>query len=271
MGNARKIEFERRHLVAAGGMATLTLVVQKDGAPLVLRELQPKLQWSPWMHVRFLRGAKIRDAVSPHPHIVYSAEYGYHGLRPYELIEYCPGANLNELIMRKDERIRKSSLEILRQACAALAHMHTRGYIHLDVKAENIIVQETQDDSVSVKLTDFDLSRPCTSHHDFSRAGTANYMSPEMLRCGTVGVESDIFAFGVMAYYCMTGRKPFSGFTLAEMRRQQMSAVATVPEPSKLNHDISPKLSWIITRCLEKNPEQRFPSMNYLQQEFSRV
>ncbi|MFA4945530.1 MAG: serine/threonine-protein kinase [Lentisphaeria bacterium] len=267
-----KLTYERRQMINQGGMATLTLVVPPDGQPLVLREIQPRLRWNLWMHRRFLAGAKIRKLVSPHPNIVASVEYGYHGLRPYELIEYCHDApNLNELILRKDPRIIASSLEILRQACAAIAHMHAKGFLHLDVKAENFLVMEPEAASLLVKLTDFDLSRKIGDRHDSHRAGTVNYMSPEMLQAGRCGVEADIFAFGVIAYWILAGRKPFSGFTVEAMRRQQLARNAFIPEPAKLNPQIAPKLSWIVMRCLEKDPAKRYPSMPYLQMELAKL
>ncbi len=271
MGVSRKIHYTRRQVIAVGGMAILSMVIQENGKPLVLRELKPNLRWRPWLHWRFLHGARIRDAVSPHPNIVYSAEYGYRGLIPYELIEYCPGLTLQKMIVDRNERLKVASLDFLRQACAGLAHMHAHGYIHLDIKPENFIVQDDGQGRAVVKLTDFDLSRPYDAHHDFHRSGTANYMSPEMLKSGTIGPQADVFAFGITAYYCMTGRKPFSGETIEAMRRQQTSVQYHVTEPVRHNPDISPKLNQIILRCLEKDTAKRFPNMNYLMQEFGRV
>jgi len=266
-----KIKLTRLHRIARGGVARLTLAVQPDGTRLVIRELHPHFVFKVRVHRRFVNGTKIREMLTPHPRIVYSVERGYSHFTPYEVIEYVPGENLRERIIHKDPVARENHLLILRQAAEALAYMHQRDIAHLDVKPENFLVDDTGSE-ILVKLTDFDLSRHCRkTRRDPHRAGTSSYMAPEQFKSGTIGVQADIFAFGVMAYYLVTGQKPFSGFTITEMRRQQVSSKYKVPEPSRLNPDISPKLEWLIMRCLEKDPEQRIPSMLYLKQELDRA
>ena len=266
-----RIKIARLQQIAEGGMAVLFLAAQSDGSQLVIRELHPKLRWRLRSHYRFLRGARIRDLVSPHPNIIFSVEYGYAGLVPYEVIEYVPGVSLSTLIGKKDDIQRKNALEVLRQASCAISHIHDKGFIHLDIKAENFVIDAKPDGTIIVKLTDFDLARKSAASHDARRSGTASYMAPELLRQGSVGVEADVFAFGVLAYYLVTGKKPFSGYSLDELRRQQVSQVYQVLEPVRLNAQIAPRLNWIIMKCLEKDPTQRFPSMTYLRRELERV
>ena len=265
-----KIKITCLQQIAVGGTAVLHLAEQPDGRRLVLRELLPRLRWKWHMHRRFLNGAQIREAVSPHPNIVFSVEYGYKRLVPYEIIEYVRGGTLYEMISRKDPLIKEQSFEILRQACCAISHVHEKGYIHLDVKPENFLVDRSGG-TLCVKLTDFDLSRRMGDVSDAYRSGTATYMAPEQIRRGAIGIESDIFAFGVLAYYLVTGQKPFSGFTFEEMQRQQLSSSFQVVEPVKVAPDITPKLNWMIMKCLEKDTAKRFPNMQYLQKEMGRI
>ena len=267
---SKHMKLTRLHLLATGGMAELTLAVQPDGTKLVIRELRRRLIFHPILHRGFVRGTKIRELLTPHPNIVYSAEVGYSGLMPYEVIEYVHGENLHERIIHKDETLAGNSLTVLRQAAAAIAHVHEKGIVHLDVKAENFLVDATGG-QITVKLTDFDLSRDHRSHQGRQRSGTAAYMAPEQLKRGHIGFESDIFAFGVMGYYVVTGRKPFSGYTLEEALRQQISETFEIRDPLRINPDITPKLSWIILRCLERDPVKRFPSMAYLCQELAAI
>jgi len=264
----RRIKITRLQQLAKGGMAMLTLGVQPDGKKLVVREMHPQhvLRWR--LHWGFVRGTRIRERLSPHPHIVCSLECGHAGLVPYEIIEYVPGANLKERIIHKDPCVTQNPLEILRQAAAAVAHVHDCRIVHLDIKAENFLV-DTREDAIRIKLTDFDLSRDCRSRVDPCRSGTANYMSPEQLTSGQIGFQSDIFAFGMIAYHLVTGKPPFSGFSMEEMRQKQVSHSYEVVEPRRLNPDLTPKLNWIILRCLEKDPAKRFPSMPYLCKELN--
>ena len=267
---SQRIQYTRLHQFASGGMAVLTLGAQPDGHKLVIRELHPKLRWSVSKHWAFLRGARIREAVSPHPNIVFPIENGYHGFVPYEIIEYVNGANLNDLILRRDPLVKTSVMDILCQACVAVAHIHDQGYLHLDIKPENFLV-DTNGPKLRVKLTDFDLSRRDDGRRNSRRAGTKAYMSPELLRDGAIGVEADIFAFGVLAYFVMTARKPFAGHSVQETFRQKMDEDFQVTEPIKIQPDISPKLNRMIMHCLQHDPDKRFPSMSFLQKELERV
>lgn len=256
--------------VAIGGMAVLTLATRPDGSWVVFRKMHPRLRWKFRMFFSFIRGTRIREKVSPHNNVIYSVERGWDGLMPYEIIEYVHGPDFHEMLSKKDPRLKENMLEILRQAAGALAHIHDSGFIHLDVKAENFMYNNYASQP-QVKITDFDLARTIGSGKNMHRSGTASYMAPETLVNGTVGMEADIFAFGVMAYYLTTGRKPFSGFTAEEMRRQQVSGALNIQDPVKFNPDISPNLSKLIMRCLEKDPAKRLPSMGYFEQELGKI
>lgn len=269
MGRA-KLKLTPKEQVAVGGMATLTLATRTDGGWVVIRKMHPRLRWKLRMYFSFTRGTRIRELVSPHNHVVYSLERGWDGLMPYEVIEYVHGMNLHEMVSKKDPRLRDHMLEILRQAALSVAHIHTKGFIHLDIKADNFMFNDGAD-KLQVKITDFDLARSINSAKVAHRAGTASYMAPETLVSGAVGVGADIFAFGVMMYYLTTGRKPFSAFSAEEVRRQQVSDTFNIQEPGKINVELAPKLNKLIMQCLEKNPGKRPPSLAYLAQELSHV
>ena len=270
-GKKTRLELARIRKLLGGGMARLTLGVQReDGTQYVIRELLPRNLFRVRLHRAFVNGTAIRAKLSPHPHIVASVERGYSGLRPYEVIEYVEGSNLKKLIQTQHEDVRGQAFEILRQAARALAHVHENGIVHLDVKAENLLVSGTGTD-IQVKLTDFDLSREATATRVWVRAGTEMYMAPEQLMHGQIGPGADIFAFGVMAYNLVTGRMPFDGFTTAETRRRHLSLSADIVDPGKLYAGLEPKLGWTIMRCLEKDPTKRFPNMSYLCQELSQM
>ncbi len=258
--------------LARGGLADISLAVTPQGRQVVLRELHAHLAFKLRPHWYFRRGRGVRRKLSPHPKIVCPISQGYHGWRPYEVIEYVPGDNLRELILHQREETAKSALSILRQTAEALAHVHDCGILHLDVKAENVLVDNTKPElGVQVKLTDFDMSRPYRLANKRLRCGTASHMAPEQLSSGSISYANDIFAFGVMAYFLVTGRMPFHGWSEKEVRKKQVSKSFQVVEPRKLNADLSSKLNWLILRCLEKDVDQRFPNMAYLVQELGRL
>ena len=141
----------------------------------------------------------------------------------------------------------------------------------MDIKAENFVINGSGS-TLTVKLTDFDLARPRSGgSHDANRSGTTNCMAPEQLKKGVFGVEADIFSFGIMAYYLVTGRKPFSAFSQEEVRRQQLSDSYQILEPARINPGLTPKINKLIMKCLEKEPMARFPNMGYLASELQRM
>lgn len=267
-----RMRMTRLRPLAAGGMAELTLAEQTDGRKLVVRELRRRNVFHCRLHLGFVRGTAFRRQLTPHPHIIGSLERGYSGLVPYEVIEYVDGANLRLLAQVRDPAVVEYSLAILRQTAAAIAHVHESGIIHLDIKAENVLVPKSFDGGPpQIKLTDFDLSRRLGQTRTMARSGTEAYMAPEQLRHGVLGPAADIFAFGVMAYNLVTGRMPFEGYTAKEMLRRHLSHRVSVKSPCQWNPDLEPKLDWLIMRCLEKNPAKRFPNMSYLAQEIGKM
>jgi serine/threonine-protein kinase len=260
-----------RH-IARGGLADISLAVNSKGEYVVLRQLHKHLVWKVRPNWYFRRGMRIRRRLCPNGHIVCPADKGHCGLRPHELLEYVPGENLREMILHKAEAVNHSTLEILRQAAVGLSHVHKQGFLHLDVKAENVLVDCSDAEAgLRVKLTDFDMSRSISLSKKRLRCGTASHMAPEQLSKGSVSFANDIFAFGVMAYFMVTGRMPFHGWSEKEARKKQASSTFQVTDPRKINADLTPRLGRIIQSCLEKDVGKRFPSMAYLVQELGRL
>ena len=258
--------------IARGGLADISLAIDARGEHCVVRKLHRHLALKLRPHWYFRRGMRVRRRLSPHPNIVGPIGHGYDGVCPYEIIEYVPGENLHEMIVHKRPELQDCALQILRQTALAISHVHNKGMLHLDVKAENVLVNYTDMEAgVIVKLTDFDMSRRYRTVNRKLRCGTASHMAPEQLCGGKVSFLNDIFAFGVMAYYMVTGKMPFHGFSVKELRHRQVSKSFHIAEPRKLNPDLTPKLNWLILRCLEKDTNHRFPNMAYLVQELGRL
>ncbi len=256
-------------MVVRGGIASLTLATAPDGRQVVLRELLAEHRYNMRMRRKFSYGTRVRVKLSSHPNICASLSRRSLRLLPYEVIEYVPGSNLQDLITKRDPVVRQNRLEILRQCATALSYVHSQGILHLDVKASNFLV-DTTGDALRVKLTDFDLSIPQTVRRDPRRSGTLRYMPPEQVISGSVSIMSDMFAFGVMAYCLVTGQSPFPGEDSRQERSRQLSKSYKIIDPLMINPDLTPRLAWVIMRCLEKDPENRFPDMAYLCQELGK-
>lgn len=265
-----RIQYIKVGAIEGGGMARLTLAITSRGNKVVVRELLPINLFRWRLRRGFVNGTRIRELLSPHPNIVFSLERGRRGLVPYEIIEYVDGMNLRRLLQARDECLQTHTLSILRQAACALSHVHQAGLVHLDVKPENFLIRKMEDGPV-VKLTDFDLAREAREIRQRRQSGTLAYMAPEQIRKGIAGQPADIFAFGILAYYVVTGHAPFQAGSEKKLRWRQTSEAYTPKPPREYNPQLSEKLEWVIMRCLEKSPEKRFPDMTLLCQELTSV
>ncbi len=169
-------------------------------------------------------------------------------------MEFVDGENLASLLRRIGRLPGDKALDIARQAAAGLAAAHDKGVLHRDLKPANVML----DGQGKVRLTDFGLAGLVASLDDDLRSGTPSYMSPEQLQGREVTVRSDIYAFGLLLYELVTGRRAFEGRTVAELARRHRDDVPI--DPSVIVPDLDPAAERTILACLEKEPRRRPPS-----------
>lgn len=194
-----------------GGMATVYLAIQQNfGRKIALKIMSPALNTDPTFSERFLREARIVADLS-HPHIVQVYDVGEHDGYHYIAMEYHPGGDLQERIARglsPDEAI-----GIVRHVAQALDYAHGKGYIHRDIKPDNVLFREDG----SAVLTDFGIAKPTGSQDGRQMTqvgkvvGTPKYMSPEQARGQELDARSDLYALGVVFYEMLSGQVPFDG------------------------------------------------------------
>ena len=145
---------------------------------------------------------------------------------------------------------------ILIDLAEGLDHIHDEGYVHLDVKPENVMVTANGD----IRICNFDLSlpRPDKPIRLKTNAGTAAYMAPEQLMKKPLDHRADQFAFGVTMYEILTFRKPYDGNTVEEVLRRQMDPQYEIPPPRSYNNDIPIAVQNIVMKCLNHDPEKRY-------------
>jgi eukaryotic-like serine/threonine-protein kinase len=142
--------------------------------------------------------------------------------------------------------------------------MHENGYMHLDFKPENVLVTRNG----GVRLVDFDLAQPIDDKplKLAKNPGTPAYMAPEQLRGEAITHRVDIFAFGVAAYELLTNQRPFPGETPVEILKRQTDRSAFFT-PRQLNPDVPANLEKVILRCIESDPEKRYPFVGVMARE----
>jgi Protein kinase domain len=172
----------------------------------------------------------------------------------YIAYEYIPGCNLRQA-MRAGELDDATAIEASAQVLEALAHAHSRGIVHRDVKPANVLLAEG--DGVSIRLLDFGLAQlhgadPLTEHGDVP--GTLAYISPERLRGENGGPPSDVWAVGVMLWEALAGWHPFWAPSLTATAKK---IKAGAPPLDSARRDLPGPLLATVDRALERDPAAR--------------
>jgi eukaryotic-like serine/threonine-protein kinase len=250
--------------LGAGGMGEVHLARDvRLGRSVALKLLDARFTGDAATRVRFLREARLASALD-HPNICTVHEVGEAADRLFIAMQYVEGQTLRRVIGGRPLSL-DSLLSISIQVADALSAAHAQGIIHRDIKPGNIIVTSRG----QAKVLDFGLAKfleraegEAETHLTMTGAvmGTPASMSPEQARGEHVDHRSDIFSFGVVLYEMATGQIPFRGRSKADV----ISAVLNQPQTpaSKLNKDITMRLSAVIDRMLAKETSERYQRMD---------
>jgi serine/threonine-protein kinase len=254
-----------QELINSGGMAEIWLATDSNNKPFALRRLHENLKFSLGARRAFARGAEVLSKIHDHDGIIGYVEHGRIGGLLYLVMEYVEAENLKELYVRHDPILLENVAQILIDMAVGLEHMHESGFMHLDYKPENVLVTR----NASVRLVDFDLSQPIPDkpkRFSKKRPGTPAYMAPEQLQGLPISHHVDVFSFGVAAYELLTNQKPFPGETPAQILQKQLDRSDFI-HPSVHNPDMPPGLEKVILRCIERDPERRYPFVGMMARE----
>jgi len=204
---------------------------------------------------RFEREARLAGGLR-HPNIVTIYDLGHYEGRPYIVMEYIVGKDLQAVIKQKQELTFDQKVEIILQVCKGLEAAHQKGIIHRDIKPANIRLQEDN----TVKIMDFGIARMGAS--ELTRSGyiigTLQYMSPEQISGDQLDPRTDIFSTGVIGYELFTYLNPFNGEHTVDIMYRILNVR---PQPiQNLPEEFGTELNQVIMRALEKNRDLRYPS-----------
>lgn len=226
---------------------------------------------------RFEQEARAVSCLT-HPNVVAVYDVGVtkYG-EPYIVMEHLQGGSLAELVGREGKIPYERALPIFVKACSALWHAHKKDVIHRDVKPSNIMIVPTDDDEEFVKIVDFGLAKLRSLTGEFQRLtktgevfGSPVYMSPEQCTGKKLDQRTDIYSMGVVMYEALAGRPPFKERSTIETIRKQIKEPA--PKFSEVDETlhVPENLEKIILRCLAKNPEERYQTMEVLRDDLER-
>ncbi len=255
-------KFELHGIIGEGAMG----VVWKAYDPVLrrfvaLKRLGPQVGKTKEAHERFLREARAAGALQ-HPNIVTIYDLGEHERQLFIAMELVEGRDLSELIASQEPLALERKLDIAIEMLEGLEYAHERGVIHRDIKPSNIRL--TADGRV--KIMDFGIARQQSADESGGAAlvGTPSYMAPEQITNGPITRVTDVFAVGCLLYELLTYQKPFAGESLHGVLYQVLT---TDPKPLRtMAPSIPASLERVVSRAMNKVPEDRYDSARQLQQ-----
>jgi eukaryotic-like serine/threonine-protein kinase len=253
-------------LLGRGGMGCVMLArEQKTGRAVAIKTLLPECAVSDKAMRRFLREIDVAAALK-HSNIVEFVDRGTHNGVVYLVTEFVEGADAAKLADARGGQLScVETVSIVSQALDALAYAHSLGFIHRDIKDQNILVSG---DSFTAKLTDFGLAKSFKQSGMSGvtmageSAGTIAYMPPEQIRnFRDVKPQSDIYAVGMTAYSLLTGEIALNLAQKSSMAEtiRAIFEQPTIPLSQRAPH-VPPAVCEIIDRALNKDPTQRWQS-----------
>ncbi len=244
-----RYRLERR--LGLGGMAVVHLA--RDtllDRPVAIKLLAERFEDDRELRERFLREGRFAAQLS-HPNVVAVFDTGEEDGRPYIVMEYADGSPLDDVLRRRHSLPPEEVVELARQVCAGLAHAHSAGLVHRDIKPHNLLLR----DDGTLKIADFGIARSGTGGtitEAGTLLGTVAYMAPEVAEGQAATAASDIFSLGAVLYELLTGQPPRTIRTLADV-----TSDAVIRHPREHVPGAPEQLVATIMRCLDPDPLRR--------------
>ncbi len=264
-----KYRIER--VLGRGGMGVVVAATHLQlGERVALKFLLPEALHSAEAVERFVREARAAVRIkSEHVAAVWDVGTLENGA-PYIVMEYLEGEDLADWLTQRGALPIEQAVELVLQACEAIAEAHALGIVHRDLKPANLFVIRRADGLFAVKVLDFGISKAsggmaaqASVTKTTAVMGSPLYMSPEQMQSArSVDARGDIWALGVVLYELLTGRAPFDGQTMSQLVFQVMNAKA--PPPTSIRAEIPAGLEAVILRCMEKDRNARYPTVGAL-------
>jgi len=262
LGSAYTIEGE----IGRGGMGVVYRARdERLQRRVAIKVLPPELAFQKDIRERFTREAQTAARLS-HPHIVPIHTVGEGAGLVYFVMGYVDGESLGGRLKRRGRLPVEEARRIMKETADALSAAHAYSVIHRDIKPDNVLLEGTRG---RVMVTDFGIAKALSGSSTATLTGagiaigTPSYMSPEQA-AGEREIDgrSDVYSLGIVSYQMLTGELPFQSPTVAGILMKQITEPA--PLVTLKRPDIPEDLALAVSRCLEKDPENRWPTADAL-------
>jgi serine/threonine-protein kinase len=262
--------------IGSGAMGSVWRARDRQGAEDVAIKLFARELHEERALKRFEREASLVRRIE-NPHVVAVVDAGRHHGLPYLAMELLHGEDLRRRLKRQGWLQLGDTARVVMHTGHALAAAHAHGLVHRDIKPENLFLAAVGDREV-IKVLDFGVAKASDviGHGGLDPTvtgtliGTPHYVSPEQARgLKTVGPASDLWSLGIVAFECLTGRRPFDARSLGPLIAQILSGA--IPAPSALCEGLPTAVDAWFARALARDPEQRFPSATAMAEDLVRL
>ncbi|WP_417389265.1 serine/threonine protein kinase [Gimesia sp.] len=254
-------EYELVNLIVDGTTTQIWEVKEQGGSnSFVMKRLLPEPMKNPEIVATMKLEAKVAAALD-HPNLIHLHKFVKNKKNIYLLMDYFRAPNLRSQITSDRQSVQARLRKLIESTAMALGHMHEKGWVHKDIKPENILISKSSE----VKIIDFGLAVPVAKGLGklFGKPktvqGTRSYIAPETIKKEPLGPGADIYSLGITIFEILTGKTPFHGENPKEVLLKHISEKP--PYASSINPNVTPEMDEFILKMLAKKPEKRYASM----------
>lgn len=242
--------------IGKGGMASVFLANdQRLERTVAIKILNPDYSKDHSFRTRFFLEAKAAANLI-HPNLVTIYDFGEDDQNVFIVMEYVPGTDLKTILSTVKTMEIPVALDLLIQACTGIGYAHRAGFIHCDIKPQNMLV--TKD--FRLKVTDFGIARALSTINPDEQNevvwGSPLYISPEQAAGRAPSPASDVYSLGVVFFEMLTGQMPFQAKTAEEAINLHIDALPRIP--SSISRSIPKEIDQVILKVLSKEPTSRY-------------
>ena len=272
LGRVLNDRYRILEVIGHGGMGRVYKALQAPLDRLVaLKVLGAGHDLDPNFYKRFFLEASVTARLT-HPNTITLYDYGRTDDGIFFIaMEFLNGRTLSQVMQADGPLAQERAIHIAQQICRSLREAHSLGIIHRDLKPANVMLLLERDDHDFVKVLDFGLVKFFsgeTHEADITNAGTfmgsPHYIAPEQARSQGPDQRCDIYSLGVLLYHMLTGHVPFTGAAPVDIILKHLHDVPVAPRALRPDLMIAPGLEDLVLRCMAKDRDGRFQSMDEL-------